>query len=41
MYSKDFAVSSKNRNLKIEYDGDAYHIGKEKAVKYNRRDNYC
>ncbi|MFZ4590010.1 MAG: endonuclease domain-containing protein [Ignavibacteria bacterium] len=40
MYCLDFAAFCKKGNLNIECDGDAYHIGKEKAVKDNRRDNY-
>jgi len=40
IYCLDFAAFCKKGNLNIECDGDAYHIGKEKAVKDNRRDNY-
>lgn len=40
MYCLDFATFCKKGNLNIECDGDSYHIGKEKAVKDNRRDNY-
>lgn len=40
MYCLDFAAFCKKGSLNIECDGDAYHIGKEKAIKDNRRDNY-
>jgi very-short-patch-repair endonuclease len=40
LYCLDFAAFCKKGNLNIECDGDAYHIGKEKAAKDNRRDNY-
>lgn len=39
-YCLDFAAFCKDGNVNVECDGDAYHIGKEKAVKDNRRDNY-
>lgn len=40
IYCLDFAAFCKKGNLNIECDGDAYHIGKEKAIKDNRRDNF-
>ncbi|MCI0472611.1 MAG: endonuclease domain-containing protein, partial [Ignavibacteria bacterium] len=40
LYSLDFAAFCKKGSVNIECDGDAYHIGKDNAVKDNKRDNF-